>query len=89
MPTHAAESFQRTTTPRTAPTASSTIPDGNDGSGELEGEYAAFVRRSEARDVARELYGENAAQETAPRRKFNNRVVKSIVEYVKPTREDR
>lgn len=58
--------------------------------GEPDSDYAAFVSQSEARDVARELYGEYPVEERAPpRRRMSNRVAKRIVDYVKPPREER
>lgn len=90
-PTHAASSFERTTTPRPPPAASTRGQEGAHYTTQPESDdYAAFVSRSEARDVARELYGDHAVEEKArPRERVGNRVARRIAEYVKPPREDR
>lgn len=102
VPTHAASSFERTTTARQdvrhLPTSSTlehevgqytTAPPREQDPREADSDYAAFVSQSEARDVAREMYGEHPVEERAPRRKVSNRVARRIVQYVKPPREDR
>lgn len=93
VPTHAASSFERTTSPRRRQDSSSSDAEYTTREREVEtgdeSEYAAFVRQSEARDVARELYGESAVEERAPRRRLSNRVARRLVEYVKPPREGR
>lgn len=101
VPTHAASSFERTASPqedvRHLPASSivrnevgqyTTAPPREQNPTEANSDYAAFVSQSEARDVARDMYGEHPVEKRAPRRKASNRVARKIVEYVKPPREE-
>lgn len=89
-PTHAASDFIRTTSPRPpgqqGSEAAAAKPDAQD---TKSGDYAAFLARSEARDIASQMYGESSTAEKAAASKSRprNTLARRIAEYIKPTRE--